>query len=190
MAWKSSVFLQGVRGVRLRPRGDSVQGHVPARVWGFESPLRHHAALNGHRSECTRWVQLSSGVFREYCSPLRRRVRTCLRPRHPLQERTAVSARPIRDVARLHAEQHLGARMPQLRRYPGRCGSGAGSACRRRSRAPGPDTGRVRPRCSWACPRSASCAGRPAASSVASVPTPGRRTATMLSMNCAACSEN
>jgi hypothetical protein len=20
----------------------SIQGHVPARVWGFESPLRHH----------------------------------------------------------------------------------------------------------------------------------------------------
>jgi len=41
MAWKPLVFLQGVRGVRLRLLRDSIQGHVPARVWGFESPLRH-----------------------------------------------------------------------------------------------------------------------------------------------------
>jgi FAD dependent oxidoreductase len=91
MAWKPSVFLQGVRGVGLRLLRHSIQGHVPARVWGFESPLRHHAALNGHRSECTRSVRLSSGVFREYRSPLRRRVRTCLRPRHPLQAGLASS---------------------------------------------------------------------------------------------------
>ncbi len=39
MAWKASVFLRGVRGVLLRLLRDSIQGHVPARVWGFESPL-------------------------------------------------------------------------------------------------------------------------------------------------------
>jgi hypothetical protein len=45
-----------------------VQGHVPARVWGFKSPLRHHKSLIKHRGECTRQTGISSGVFQEYRS--------------------------------------------------------------------------------------------------------------------------
>ena len=46
MTWNPRDSLQGVRGVHLRLLPGLIQGHVPARVWGFESPLRHQVSLS------------------------------------------------------------------------------------------------------------------------------------------------
>ncbi len=110
------VRLQGPKWRNWQTR--MVQGHVPARVWGFKSPLRHHGSLTKRRTQCTRSARTSAGVFREYRSGLLRRLRDRLRSLHPVHERAAVPARPIRNEARVDAEDHLKTRMPQHRRHP------------------------------------------------------------------------
>src|SRR4029453_6464737 len=49
-----------------------IQGHVPARVWGFESPLRHH--LKRHRAPATYLTTLPQPRAERYAATQRRRA--------------------------------------------------------------------------------------------------------------------
>src|SRR6266511_3889421 len=63
----ASVMMRALPGPKWRNwQTRMIQGHVPARVWGFESPLRHHRSLSGRAVQCTRSDRTSARVFREY----------------------------------------------------------------------------------------------------------------------------